>query len=359
MFACLAAAAPAVRAADASPSTVPDAAQKDFRRMYLFRFEFDNDAFLGKDNTFSDGSSFELHSPLDDAWSAGYAKWIGRVPGLGDDGRGGRVVRWAWGLSQLIVTPDNLSDPNPQPNDVPWAGILGVSASWSSYNNRRLAALQLFGGCMGPCSGAESTQKYVHNTLGFGESPEGWDNQLVNEALGNVYYEYRYKVFAAPADRYFTAGRFSQDFSVGGQAGAGNLLTFVGGQIEYRLGWGMPMGFTRSPDPPEYGIMLDPIYVDPVAPLPAETRAWRTYFTLVGRLAHIEYMQPAEGGETVNGDDHPPIHPYPGRRQMLVGFHLSRVPFAIHITYFRYFQETPEGVTGSSDWVNFSYEYRF
>src|SRR5881394_3594868 len=80
------------------PAAAADDPPKDLRRLYLFRFEFDNDNFLGSDDAFTAGWSFQLHSPLDDTWGPAYAKWIGRVPGLGDDGRGGRIVRWAVGL---------------------------------------------------------------------------------------------------------------------------------------------------------------------------------------------------------------------------------------------------------------------
>src|SRR5262245_21064932 len=90
-----------------------------FRELYLFRFEFDNDTFLGSDDAFTAGWSFQLHSPLEDAWAPGFAKWIGRVPGLGDDGRGGRIVRWALGLNQIILTPADISIAEPQPNDIP------------------------------------------------------------------------------------------------------------------------------------------------------------------------------------------------------------------------------------------------
>src|SRR5437867_12308584 len=112
---CFAAVAPAVCAADQPARPATD--EKDFRRLSLFRFEFDNDAFLGKDNAFTAGWSFQWHSRLNDAWSPGSAKWIGRIPGLGDDGPGKRIVRWAVGVSQVIITPLDVSIEAPQPND--------------------------------------------------------------------------------------------------------------------------------------------------------------------------------------------------------------------------------------------------
>ena len=332
---------------------------KDFRRLYLFRFEFDNDTFLGSDDAFSAGWSFQVHSRLDDRWHPGYAKWIGKFPGLGDDGESGRIVRWAAGIGQIIITPKDVGIAEPQLDDAPWAGILGGGMSWLAYDNKKMGVLQLYVGCMGPCSGAESVQKFVHEDLGFGETPLGWDNQLVNQALFNANYGYRYKVYAPADDRYFTPGRFGHDFSVGAQAGAGNLQTMIGGEFEYRFGWGLPMGFTKTPDPLGLGIMLDPVYVVATGPLPSEAGRWRTYFTLMGRLAYIAYLAPAEGGETEAGDQHPKIRPYPGRYQALVGFHLARIPFAFHATYYHYFNQDPLDFEASSDWINVSFEYRF
>src|SRR6185436_751018 len=150
-----------------------------------------------------------------------------------------------------------------------------LAESWSAYDNRRMAALQFLVGCMGPCSGAESVQKFIHEDLGLGQTPEGWDNQLSTQVLANVNYEYRYKVFADEPGEY-APGRFAQDFSVGSQVGLGNLATFIWGQFEYRFGWGVPMGFTKAPDPLGVGIMLDPVYFDPTVPLP-DLKPWRFY----------------------------------------------------------------------------------
>jgi hypothetical protein len=44
---------------------------------------------------------------------------------------------------------------------------------------------------------------------------------------------------------------------------------------------------------------------------------------------------------------------------VIAGFHLARVPFAVHVTYYRYLRQDGVGIEGSSDWVNLSFEYRF
>jgi hypothetical protein len=60
-------------------------------------------------------------------------------------------------------------------------------------------------------------------------------------------------------------------------------------QVEYRFGWGLPMGFTKVPDPPGWGIMLDPVYVEPLGPLPSEAARWRGYFTFMLRHGWFTY----------------------------------------------------------------------
>ena len=334
-----------------------DQPAKSPRDLRMFRFEFDNDTFLGSDDAFSAGWSFQVHSSVMDQWNPAYAGWIGKLPGLGDDGEGRHVVRWAFALSQIIITPKNIDIATPQPQDAPWAGFLGATGTWSSYDNRRLAALQLYLGCMGPCSHAEQVQKFVHEGLGFGEPPEGWANQLSNRALANLNYEYRYKLYNADESSYLP-GRFATDLAVGGQAAAGNLNSRLAGEIEYRFGWGLPMGFTKTPDPPGIGMVHDPVYFDPQKPL-TDLYRWRFYFNLLMRYSAITYLAVAEGGPTESGRNHPAFDSYPGKKEAILGLHLTRVPFSVHVTYFRYFASTPAGVDSTLDWVNFSFEYRF
>jgi hypothetical protein len=335
----------------------PEKPKKDPWTLKMFRFEFDNDSFIGSDDAFSAGWSFQWHSNLMDRWDPAYAGWIGKVPGLGDDGQGRRIVRWAYALSQIIVTPKDVSIAEPQPMDAPWAGLLGLTGTWSAYDNRRLGAIQVYLGCMGPCSFGEQVQTFIHEDLGFGEPPQGWDNQLSNKALANLNYKYSYKLLADDLADY-VPGRFAQDFGVGGQAAAGNLATHVAAELEYRFGWGVPMGFTKIPDPPGFGLVLDPVYLDPEQPLGGDLYRWRFYFNVVARAMYIAYLSPAEGGPTESGYNHPKLEPYPGERVGLFGIHLTRVPFSVHVTYYRYFGG-PEDVDSKTDWVNFSFEYRY
>jgi hypothetical protein len=339
----------------ATPALAAERPPKDPWSLRLFRFEFDNDTFLGSDDSFSAGWSFQLHSRLMDQWGGGLRGWIGKVPGLGDDGEGRRIVRWAGALTQIILTPSDITIETPQPDDVPWAGVLAATSAWSSYDNRRLGGMQFYLGCMGPCSGGEQVQKFIHEDLGFGDPPEGWDNQLVNEWLANVNYEFRYKLLAAEETRY-APGRFAADLSTGAMAGVGNAATLVRGDLEFRFGWGVPMGFTKIPDFAPLGLTLDPVYLDPGRPLP-DLKRWRGYFNVVARLTWFGHVAPFEGGETVNGGFHPEISPIPGREQALLGAHVVRVPIGFHLTYYRYLDS--QEFSSGRDWVNLTFEYRY
>jgi hypothetical protein len=262
------------------------------------------------------------------------------------------------GLIQLIVTPEDLTMATLQPDDAPYAGVLGVHGSWAAYDNRRLAALQLYVGCLGPCSQAEEVQKFVHDDLGPGTHPEGWDNQLEEEWLGNVNFAWRRKLLATADERY-SSRAWASDLSVGGQVAAGNAARFVDAQVELRLGWGLPMGFTHIPDPAPRGVVLDPAYV-PVEAWRAGANDWRGYLSVVLRAMAEDEIAVREGGRTTNGGYHPGFDASEDEPEVLLGLHVGKGGYAAHLTYYRFLGSRQEQGPGSStDWINFSFERRF
>lgn len=322
----------------------------------MVRFEFDNDTAFGSDDAFTAGWSLQVHSGLEDEWHGPLASLLAKSRLFGDDGEGGRVVRRSFGLTQLMSSPNDLAIAELQPDDAPYAGVLGVHGSWATYDNRRLAALQLYVGCLGSCSGAEEVQKFVHNDLGFGKDPQGWDNQLDTEWLGNVNFAWKRKLFAPGEDRY-QPGRWASDFSVGGQLGAGNAATYADAQLEYRLGWGLPMGFTHIPDPAPRGVVLDPVYQRLGAPA-TPRGAWRGYLSVVLRGIARDEVAVLDGGPTANGQHHPGADGDDAITEALVGLHVGRSDYAFHLTYYRVLSGE-EAIHSDSDWLNLSLELRF
>ena len=88
---------------------------------------------------------------------------------------------YAFALGQLMFTPQNIIDPNPQPFDRPWAGWLYVGGIFQSEPvNHVIHTLELDAGVVGRYSFARQTQQQVHRTFGY-HDPQGWGNQLRSE----------------------------------------------------------------------------------------------------------------------------------------------------------------------------------
>jgi len=134
--------------------------------------------------------------PTDDAYTAGtridlfYTRnkpshfLLDRIlPTAGDSS----VNTFSWGVEQLIFTPDDIGNPDYQPNDYPWSASLTATHSLYSYNPQKKYAFQteLVLGMLGPAALGGPTQKLVHHILDF-EQPQGWSRQFRNTPLINV-----------------------------------------------------------------------------------------------------------------------------------------------------------------------------
>ena len=316
----------------------------------LWRLVFDNDGFVHKDNAFTSGGSIQRHSHQHNSWQemgpSKFSGWISRtIPGLGDGGQ--RIVKRGTGLSQVIMTPEDIENPDPQPGDVPWAGALGWSESWYAFDNRRLNAFQIYFGILGPYSFAEQFQTRVHDWINADE-PLGWDNQLTTEPLLNLNYAYKRKLL-----NYGTYKRgFASDLAAGGEAGLGNFWTSARVSLEWRFGWGLPEGFTHTADPPGYGIMLNP---NPGAP-----GSFCMYFSIVARVSATAYSVFWDGN-TFGDSPHPGLEYDTMARGAVFGLHVASRRFSAHFNFYSYESLPFESVNPLTDlnWGNITLEYRF
>lgn len=212
-----------------------------------YRFEFDNDVFVDSDNGFSNGWSFQIHTPVADSWSkiegpAPYVtKFAAWLPTLTEAGLNYRV---SFAIGQVIQTPEDLTDPNPIPNDVPYAGLLSGQLGLIAYNDDEFRGFGFVLGLVGRPAMSEQFQNLVHNATGTAEIAQGWDNQLKTEPLLNMTYM-RKKKFYQVGER----ANFSFDASISGDIELGNLYTGAGVRLETRFGSNMPGGFSYYADP--------------------------------------------------------------------------------------------------------------
>ena len=337
---------PGVEAADggeAAPPKAPEARD-------LWRLEVDNDGFVHKDNAFTNGVSLQRHSHQYDSWHemgpSRFSGWISRtIPGLRDGG--GRVVKRGTGLSQIMMTPEDISNPDPQPGDVPWAGALGWSESWYVFDNDRLNAFQIYAGILGPYSLAEEFQIRIHDWINADE-PLGWDNQLRTEPLVNLNYAIKRKLLSAGEYRH----GFASDLAVGGQGGLGNFMTLAEASFEWRFGWGLPEGFIQTADPPGSGIMLNPDTGTP--------GKFCIYFSIVARISATGYTVFYDGNTFVDSP-HPGLEYDTVSRGAVFGLHAASRRFSVHFNFYSYEKLPFETVNPLTDlgWGNITLEYRF
>jgi hypothetical protein len=324
--------------------------QKEPTEGVLWRLEWDNDGFVHKDNAFTNGWSVQRHSPGYESWAAmrpsKFSGWISRtIPGLGDDGD--LLVKRGAGLSQIIMTPEDIQNPDPQPGDVPWAGALGWSECWYAFDNDKLNAFQIYVGILGPYSFAEQIQVQIHDWINADE-PRGWDNQLKTEPLLNLNYAVSRKLLAG--GEYWEG--FGADLAVGGEAGLGNFSTFAELNLEARFGWSLPEGFVNTPDPGGNGVMLDPTIGDP--------GGLHIFFSVVARVWATAYTVFFDGN-TFRQSPHPGLDYQTLTRGAIFGLHIESRRFSVDFNFYTYDNLPFESANPLTDmtWGNITFDYRF
>jgi hypothetical protein len=327
-----------------------DTPRKPIEERNLWRLSWSNDAFVRTDNAFTNGWSLQRHSHEHDTWDQSepsrFSGWISRtIPGLGD--AGDRIVKRGTGISQVMFTPEDVSNPDPQPEDVPWSGALGWTESWYAFDTKSLSAFQIYVGILGPYSFAEHFQILIHDWINADE-PLGWDNQLATEPLVNLNYAYKRTLLQTGE----TENRFSSHVALGAEGGLGNFMTFARASLEWRFGWGVPKGFIYSSDPGAYGVML--------APEMGVPDEFSIYLSIAARVSATAYTVFWDGNLLVDSP-HPGLPYDTVSRGAVFGLHLASRRFSVHFNFYSYDELPFESVNPLTElsWGNITFEYRF
>jgi lipid A 3-O-deacylase len=140
-------------------------------------------------------------------------------------------------LGQAMITPRDISKEIPDPNDAPYAGLLFFRSSYIVVDDNFADAVSLLVGVLGPASGAEKTQRFIHKITDSTE-PQGWDSQLGNEPIGQIS---RTGVW-----RFATSETSPVDGILLANIGLGNLESSAGGGIILRAGTGLAKSFSTA-----------------------------------------------------------------------------------------------------------------
>lgn len=209
-------------------TVIREAADRDS----IWTFSFENDFFSGEDDGYSNGVRVGYLSPENNVPDF-VERGADLIPFFPDDG----YRRWHAELGQNIYTPSNTNLTNPDPNDRPYAGWLYGSVGVTAENGKTLDNLQFTLGMVGPASGAEQTQKFVHENI-MGDDPKGWDYQLKNEVGAMVSYEHKWRSL-------YEFSPFGYGFDVTPSFGTnlGNVYTDASVGAVVRFGFDLPADY--------------------------------------------------------------------------------------------------------------------
>lgn len=238
---------------------------------WMLTLQIENDIFAGVDEQYTNGSYLVLTQPANDL--PGWARWTRRqLDGLID------APRWqaSYGLGQAMFTPGDIEDPDPPLDDRPYAGFLFGSLVLTADAGDRLDTIGLDVGVTGPPSLAESAQKFIHNDLGIGDTPRGWDTQLETELAFRAYYERKWRrgMTLGPEWRGLEVDAIPQ-----ATVALGTLDVSLAGAVAVRLGQGLDIDY----GPPRVRRSVAPV----LRPAAGEAMRWHVFagggVTLVGR----------------------------------------------------------------------------
>jgi len=198
-------------------------------------FTFDNDVFVGTDNSYTNGMFF--------SW---YDTAANNKP---EPGFFARAMLWslpegepqltvsARTVGQVMSTPEDIDVVDPPPDDLPYAGLLFYSDTFIAVQQNHADKISTTIGILGPASLAEDTQDLVHQ-ITDSEDPKGWDTQLENELV--------FQFARARTWRTWASDTGNMDILLGSEATLGTIQSSVGASAMFRYGRQLHSSFGTS-----------------------------------------------------------------------------------------------------------------
>lgn len=243
----------------------------------------ENDVFVDKDDNYTSGIGVALTSPEVSTLKPGsflrdVAEAASFLPTVGAEGYD---TYSSITFGQEMYTPEDIEAPEAPSGEQPYAGILFLDTAVHARDRRSIHTYKLRLGVVGPPSGAEYVQRYVHVWVGT-DVPQGWDDQLATEPLLNLDYRYGRRLWSdVPPD--------GLGFDLEGHLGAGAGNYYIGADLglDARAGLRLPDTFgvqtLRSGSPGLVGAK------------PTTAGRWRSYASLGGRVIAIGRFLPTDG----------------------------------------------------------------
>lgn len=204
---------------------------------------FDNDFFVGKDNRYTAGFAFAWTSAAAETYGKRniHRKIVRALSFLPTVNAAGYRNYLQMVLGMEMFTPSDITVPDPPPGEHPYAGILYLDSSVMSTSRISNHQFTLRLGFVGPAAGASEVQKWIHEAIGS-DIPQGWDTQLSNEPIVNLFYQYSRRLLRrAPSDR------VGGDLTLNGGGGLGNYYIGANVGLMARVGFRLPDNYGITP----------------------------------------------------------------------------------------------------------------
>lgn len=222
---------------DIAGSTVFGVAKlKPFR---FLTFTLQNDLFVGDDSGYTNGFGITSgRGPFLEFSSENLPRHLNFLSkNLYIQTMPDKVRGVAHTVFQRMQTPEDITTPELQLDDVPYAGMLLLQSSLFAWDRNRSDELSLSWGFVGPITFAEQTQTRAHALINA-DRPEGWDNQIENEPVFRVQGRQTRKLY-----RNYT-NRFGYDILALGAASLGTIKSDA--QFGLAIRWGSNLEFSHA-----------------------------------------------------------------------------------------------------------------
>lgn len=208
----------------------------------MLHVSWDNDLLTGSDKGYTNGLRFSYlgasaESPTGCVTCLALhgRQLLDPLPGIGDAGSQHAL---AFNLRQLMVTPADITSTEPQFDDIPYVGYLAITTTLWSWSADTITGYGVSLGVVGPDSGAERGQKWVHKLTGS-TNPRGWQNQLGSDTVGGIQALHGRRMFRTGGDN-----QLQNELLWSGGGHLSNFITSVETGLVWRTGRNLPLNFT-------------------------------------------------------------------------------------------------------------------
>ena len=194
-----------------------------------FSINIENDVIDGKDDHYTNGTSFMYLSDKDTnnpkKYDGKFFEYLSAIPTFTKDTKYQSI---GITYSQLAFTPADLKRKDKVIGDLPYAGVVTLDFSLFKWNEKLFHEYMVTIGMVGPSTRTEEFQTGFHHLTG-NTKPEGWDNQLKDDFLYNFSYAFGYKTF----QKKFNYGKMDLTSNLRLDLGNYNRAAMIGSMLRY------------------------------------------------------------------------------------------------------------------------------